>query len=157
LWIRHNRDVREVDLRDGVPLNLPVSDQPPSSLVRRGRGMLPPGRRNIPATGSVLRIHVKLLREDPAVARLRVVPTLLFGAEKPYDVVRFDRLQTDVLLNTQDYLDLPRALSGHRFYTEFLRTQPHPDHPPKPVALLLSFQGLTTGGEASDADGEAAP
>jgi hypothetical protein len=144
LWVRHNRDIREFQVRDGVPVNLPVSDQPSASMIRQGRSMLPPGRQNLPVVGSVLQLHVKLLREDPAVARVRVVPTMLFGSEPPYDVVRFTRLESDVLLNTRDYLDLPRELSTHAFYTEFLREQEHPDHPPKPVSLLLSFQGLTT-------------
>jgi len=149
-WVRHNRETREFEVRDGVPVNLPVSDQPPLSVVQRGRAMLPPGRQRLPVAGSVLQVHLKLLREDPAVARLRVVPTLLFGSEPPYEIVRFNRLESDVLINTRDYLDLPRALSSHVFYSDFLRSQIHPDHPPKPVALLFSFQGVTTGPDPAE-------
>lgn len=146
LWMRHNRETREVEVRDGVPINLPVSDRPPAGVVERGRRMLPPGREGMPVAGAVLQAHVKLLREDPAVARLRIVPTLLFGSDPPYEVVRFDRLRADMLINTRDYADVPKELSGHSFYTEFMRTQPHPDHAAKPVALLVSFEALTSGG-----------
>lgn len=147
LWIRHNLDTRVVDARDGTPITLPVSKSPPPGIVERGRGLLPPGRKNLPVAGTVLRAHVKLLREDPAVARLRIVPTLLFGAEPPYEVVRFERLRSDMLINTRDYVDLPAELSGHSFYPEFFRTRSHPDHPGKPVGLLVSFEEITAGEE----------
>jgi hypothetical protein len=140
LTIRHNRDEILVEIHDGLPITLPVSSTPPADVERAARAMLPPGKSDLPIFGTVLRTNVKLLREDPAVARLQIVPTVLFGKEPPYEVVQYKKLRSDVLMTTTEYVDLPQKLSTHHFYPGFLRTQPHPDHPSKPIALLLSFE-----------------
>lgn len=142
LRYRHNRDSKEVELENGGLFTLPVSTTPPAAVVENARRRMPPGRERMPAAGSVLQLHVSLLREDPAVVRLSITPAVLFGKEPPFEVYRHDRLRMDVLMNTDEFLDLPQALSTHAFYTTFLRTQPAGGGSEKPVALLLSLDAI---------------
>jgi len=150
--VRHNREVKRFSVMDGVPLTLPVSGDPPEDVVARARGRLSPGREKAPAAGTALKVHVKLLREDPPAVRLRIVPAVAFGKEPPYEVVSYDELATDLMLTTENYVDVREALGGHDFYRDFLRTRPTPATPPRPVGLLMSFERLGYGqeGEASE-------
>lgn len=143
--IRHNRDVRSLAVRDGIPFSLPISETPPPELIRMARGRLNPERRNLPVVGSALQLHPKLLREDPAIVRLRVTPAVVFGHLQPYDVVSFEEVTQDVLVNTEVFLDLTLQLGSHHFYEKFLRTLTEPASAPKPVALLLSLQVAPVG------------
>lgn len=152
-WVRHNRSDREMVIPDAGMFALPVSDHPLPAVVDRARGMLPPGRERMPVAGSVLQVHGKLLREEPAVVRLRVVPHVLFGSSPPYEVIRFEPLASDLLVNTEDYVDLTKELASHAFYRSFFQEQPHPEHPPRPVALLLSFRGVPSTVATEEADG----
>ncbi|MDF3127626.1 hypothetical protein P0Y35_00310 [Kiritimatiellaeota bacterium B1221] len=140
--VQHNREVLTFTVADGVPLTLPVSQTPPHNLIMQARGRLAPETRNLPVVGSALQAHVILLREEPAVLRVRVVPAVIFGALQPYQIVSYDDLAMDVMLDTEEYLELQKVLSHHDFYRQFLLTQPDPSAAPRPVSLLVSFEGL---------------
>ncbi len=140
--VQHNREVLNFTIADGIPLTLPVSQTPPQNLIMQARGRLAPETRNLPVVGSALQAHVILLREDPAVLRVRVVPAVIFGALQPYQVVSYDDLAMDMMLNTEEYVELQKVLGHHDFYRQFLLTQPDPVAAPRPVSLLVSFEGV---------------
>ncbi len=142
LRYRHNRESHDVVLGDSEFVTLPVSDSPPDQVVQGARRPLLPNHKELPAAGSVLHVHARLLREDPPVARLSITPAVLFGEEPPFEVFRHDRLRMDVLLNTEEFLDLRRKLSSHSFYTTFLTTQPEGVRQVKPVSLILSLEAV---------------
>jgi len=142
-WLRHNREVFEFTVSDGVPLSLPVSQTPPQRVVEMARSRLDPEARSLPVVGSALQAHVILLRENPAVLRMRVTPAMIFGVVPPYEVVEFKTVTSDLLVDTENYVEVQDVLKRTDFYREFLKTQPDPDRSARPVSLLLSFEGLT--------------
>jgi hypothetical protein len=101
----------------------------------------------LPVVATALQVHVKLLREDPPVARMRVTPAIAFGAFQPYEVVAFEELTQDLLMDTESFLDLPLKLSSHDFYKRFLRTRTEPSSTNTPVGLLLSMDVAPVGSE----------
>lgn len=154
-WVRHNRDSFRFATGDGVPVSLPVSQTPPPQLVEMARARLAPETRHLPVVGSALQVNIFLLKEDPPLARMRVVPAVLFGPLQPYEVVSFDDLTMDFLVETEQYIELQAQLSQHDFYRLFMQTQPDPQAAPRPVSLLISFEGLAIpapAGEAADED-----
>ena len=141
-WLRHNRETLSLELLDGAIGTLPVTQTPPAALVDKARRLLPSEHRSLPAVGTVLEIHVALLRESPAAARLRVTPAVLFGLAPPYEPVRFPQLNSDLMVTGADYLDLVEQLARHEAYRDFFSSQPDPGQAPRPVGLLLSLEEL---------------
>ncbi|MDA3874493.1 MAG: hypothetical protein PF795_11115, partial [Kiritimatiellae bacterium] len=131
--VRHNQEVRTFSLFDGLPFSLPVSRTPPTSVVQQAVDRLAPEKQQLPVVGSALQIQAKLLREDPEVARLRVLPAVLFGVAAPYEVVDYPQLAMDILITTDSFLELQESLSKHDFYREFLQTQPEANRTARPV------------------------
>jgi len=140
--VRHNREVMRFAMGDGVPFTLPVSQTPPRQLVEMARNRLTPEIRRLPVVGSALQAHVILLREDPEIARMRLTPAVIFGLAPPYEVVDFQDIAMDLMIDTEKFVELQEALTRHDFYTLFLKTQPDPQAAPRPVSLLISFEGL---------------
>lgn len=140
--VRHNRETFRFATGDGVPISLPVTQTPPPQLVEMARARLAPEARNLPVVGAALQANIVLLKEDPPVAKMRVVPAVLFGPLQPYQVVSFDDLAMDFLVDTERYIELHEQLSKHDFYRVFMQTQPDPQAAPRPVSLLISFEGL---------------
>ncbi len=141
-WLRHNRETLPLELLDGAIGTLPVSQTPALSLVEKARRLLPAEQRSLPVVGSVLEIHVSVLRDNPAAARLRVTPAVLFGVATPYEPVRFTQLSSDLMVTGDAYLDVVEQLSRHDDYREFFSSQPDPGQAPRPVGLLLSLEEL---------------
>ena len=140
--VRHNREIFRFATGDGVPVSLPVTQNPPPQLVEMARARLAPETRNLPVVGSALQANIVLLKEDPPVARMGVVPAVLFGPLQPYQIVSFDDLAMDFLVDTERYIELHAQLSQHDFYRVFMQTQPDLQAAPRPVSLLISFEGL---------------
>jgi|GEM_PF-1217660 len=140
--IRHNRETIRFSVLSGIPFTLPVSQTPPVQLVEMARGRLAPEMRGLPVVGSALRVDGLLLREEPAVARMRVTPAVLFGVAQPHHVVDFPDLAMDFSIDTESYIELQETLTRHDFYRLFLQTQPDPQSAIRPVSLLVSFEGL---------------
>jgi hypothetical protein len=149
--VRHNRVVRQFSVMDGLSISLPVSQTPPRSVVDHAKSRLALEKQKLPVVGSALQVQAKLLREDPAVVRLRVLPAVLFGKAPPYEVVDYKELAMDILITTESYLELQESLAGHDFYSRFLRTQPDVQRSPRPVSLLMSFERLSFVGEEKEA------
>ena len=149
LWFRHNREVTEVSLLDGAIGTLPVTRTPPEALVREARRFLPGDRRDMPLVGSVLHVHASVLRTEPARVRLRITPAVTFGFTPPYEPVLFEDMATDLMITDEAFLDVVEALRENDFYADFFRSQPEPDHPPRPVGILLSVDRLVSGREAA--------
>lgn len=143
--IRHNREVREVTVGAGIPFSIPVSEVPPEELILYSRGRLGSDKQQVPVVASALQLHAVLLREEPAIVRMRVVPAMVFGEAPPYDIVSFDEYTQDLLVNTTEFLNLSRELESHDFYRNFLRTRTEPSSIPKPVGLLLSLEVAPVG------------
>jgi hypothetical protein len=143
LRVRQNREWSNVTVTDGAPGSFLISTTPPEDIVKEARERLGAGKESLPVAGASLQFHTALLRENPATARLRVTPAVVFGRDHPYEVVVFDELSMDVVLSSENYLDLPLALSGHTFYPRFFRTQPEAGQAARPVGLLLSLKGLS--------------
>jgi len=137
--IRLNREVREVSVRDGILFSVPISQAPPESMTEIARARLPAGKQAEPVVASGLQIHPVVLREKPAVVRLRVTPVMVFGSFRPYEVVEFSDYSQDMLANTASFLNLSQELESHDFYRNFLRTGSDPGAAPKPVGILLSL------------------
>ncbi|MGA0333217.1 MAG: hypothetical protein ACO3NW_04610 [Kiritimatiellia bacterium] len=140
--IQHNREVREFSVPDGIPLSLPVSSSPPERLLNLARSRLAPDLQNLPVVGSALQAHVIVLREDPAVLRLRITPAVVFGALPPYEVVDYPEWTTDLMISEENYLEIQEQMKDSDFYREFLKTQPDPAARARPVSLLISFAGF---------------
>lgn len=140
--VRHNRETFRFVTGDGVPVSLPVTQTPPPQLVEMARARLAPETRHLPPVGSALQLNIVLLKEEPPMARMRVVPAVLFGPLQPYQVVSFDELAMDFLVDDQKYIELYEQLIRHNFYRLFMQTQPDPQVAARPVSLLLSFEGL---------------
>lgn len=149
--VKHNRELLPFRVADGVPLTLPVSQTPPAQLVEIARTRLGPEDRNLPVAGTALQVQVMLLRENPDVVRMRIFPAVLFGPLQPYKVIRYEDLTMDIMVDTENYLEFQDPLGGHAFYRQFLQTQPDPSAPPRPVSLVVSFEGVEYG------DGEGGP
>ncbi|MEX2607095.1 MAG: hypothetical protein WD708_07085 [Kiritimatiellia bacterium] len=146
--VRHNQDVRTFSLLDGLSFSLPVSRTPPGEVVEQARSRLDPEKQSLPVVGSALQIQAKLLRENPEAARLRVLPAVLFGLAPPYEVVEYHELATDILINSEFFLELQQSLNNHDFYRGFLRTRPEPEMAARPVSLLISLEKISFGTEA---------
>lgn len=146
--VRHNQEVRDFSLMDGLSFSLPVSRTPPTSVVQQAITRLDPEKQQLPVVGSALQVQAILLREDPDVARLRVVPAVLFGVAPPFEVVDYQELAMDILITSEAYLELQESLATHDFYREFLKTQPEANRTARPVSLLISFERLSFGTEA---------
>lgn len=142
IWYRHNREARKLDLIDGATGTLPVTRTPPKELVEMARSHLPPEQQRLPVVGSALHIHAVLLRQDPAMVRLRVTPAVTFGITPPYEPVIFEDLATDQMINTLEFVDLVDTLRQNEFYANFFQSQPDPDHPPRPVGLLITLDHI---------------
>ena len=143
LWFRRNREAHTLNLFDGETGTLPVSSTPPAALVEEARHLLPRARNEPPVVGSVLHVHVSLLRRNPDTVRLRVTPTVLFGSSPPYETAVFHDWATDILINTERYLDLGHELRANDFYRSFFLSQSAPELAPRPVGLLLSLEEVT--------------
>ena len=146
--IQHNLDVQNVTVLSGTLFSVPVSSAPPGPLIQRARARLGLEKRGLPVVGSALQVHATLLRESPAIARLRVTPAVIFGILKPYEVVIFEEYAQDVLINAEEYLAMPKALTSHDFYRTFLLSFAEPTAAPKPVGLLLSMEARPAGATA---------
>jgi hypothetical protein len=137
--IRLNREVKEVSVRDGILFSVPISQAPPENMTRLARARLPAGKQAQPVVASGLQVHPVVLREKPAVVRIRVTPVMVFGSFRPYDVVEFPEYSQDMLVNTSAFLNLSQELGSHDFYRNFLRSGSDPSAEPKPVGMLLSL------------------
>ncbi|WFB37676.1 hypothetical protein P3T73_07875 [Kiritimatiellota bacterium B12222] len=149
--VRHNRDSYRFAVADAVPITLAVTQTPSVQTVEMARARLDPEDRELPVVGAALNAHVILLREDPPLARMRVTPAVIFGILAPYEVVNFPDLAMDFLIDTRGYVELKEKLSSHNFYQIFFQSQPDPHAAPRPVSLLLSFEGLVSEAPVSDA------
>lgn len=143
--VRHNQEIRRFSLLDGLSFSLPVSRTPPTAVVQQAITRLDPEKRELPVAGSALQVQAKLLREDPEVARLRVLPAVLFGIAPPFEVVDYPELAMDIMITGEAFLELEASLSQHDFYREFLKTQPRADRTARPVSLLMSFERISFG------------
>lgn len=138
--IRLNREVEEVTVESGVLFSVPVSREPPQTIVQLARARLNAGKQKEPVVASGLQFHPVLLREEPVVVRIRITPVVVFGSFQPYEVVEFSEYQQDLLMDTGKFLNLSEHLASHDFYRNFLRTAADPSEKPKPVGLLLSME-----------------
>ncbi len=142
--LRRNEEWQDLEWLSGAPGTLSVTSHPPEDLVALARTQLAPELRELPVQGAAFETHLSLLREDPPVARLRVVPAIAFGVVPPYEVIRREDMAMDLLIRGDEYNDLGAMLSKNVYYARFLREQPDPERPPRPVTLLLSLEGTST-------------
>jgi hypothetical protein len=143
LKVWHNGEGSDLLLPDGAVFSLRVSRTPPPQVLEQARQRLPPESRRLPAAGSGLEVHLILLREDPPAVRLRVTPAVAFGVTPPSEVVRYEEMSTDLLLQDDVYVELGKAMAENEFYRGFLQTLPAPDQPPRAVGLLISLEKLS--------------